>query len=348
MVDGQGQLRLVDLDSAWIPSLSGQPAPTESGHGNYQHPGRSASTGWGLWVDTFSALVIYLSLIALAKQPSLWLPLYSGENLLFERRDFYAPFETDAWKRLADVGDPEVDQVANQLKACCAPGWVATTSLDETLVPRWWQQVGTPPASGTTTSPAPGATTSPAPGTITGPPPTSTTTTGPPPAGATGTPPATGWQYTPSQGTAGTQPTVSLPPPPSTTYQAPVQTPPSTGPLPVTRITTTASGQTAPWWQQQAASQVPGPPSRKAPPPGPPRKVPPSGLPQRADGARTRRVVGLVCAVIALCVVIAGGAAGLGGVVAVGLILGLIGLGLTIPGRSQGRTPPPGGPPGST
>ena len=38
LVDQEGQLRLVDFDSVWIPQLQGQPAPTESGHPNYQPP----------------------------------------------------------------------------------------------------------------------------------------------------------------------------------------------------------------------------------------------------------------------------------------------------------------------
>ena len=44
------------------------------------------------------ALVIYMALTALAADPGLWLPLNNGDNLLFERKDFCAPFETEVWK----------------------------------------------------------------------------------------------------------------------------------------------------------------------------------------------------------------------------------------------------------
>jgi hypothetical protein len=131
MVDQAGELRLVDYDGVWIPQLAGQRAPTESGHPNYQHPGQR--NGWGRWFDTFSALVIYLSLVALAKNTELWPELYNSKNLLFSRTDFKAPFNTQAWKLLTAMGDPEVSTLTQQLQRCCAPDWVANQSLEATL-----------------------------------------------------------------------------------------------------------------------------------------------------------------------------------------------------------------------
>ena len=64
MVDQDGQLRLVDFDGVRIPQLAGQAPPTEFGHPNYQHPLRHV---WDRWLDTFSALVIYTSLVALGR-----------------------------------------------------------------------------------------------------------------------------------------------------------------------------------------------------------------------------------------------------------------------------------------
>ena len=133
IIDQQGSLRLVDYDDVWIPPLQGYPAPTEIGHENYQPRSRSAQARWGSWMDTFSALVIYLALTALAKDPGLWLPLNNGDNLLFERKDFSPPYETGVWRHLARLGDPQVDELARRLQECCAPGWVAAKSLEETL-----------------------------------------------------------------------------------------------------------------------------------------------------------------------------------------------------------------------
>ena len=151
MVDQDGQLRLVDFDGVWIPQLTGQPPPTEYGHPNYQHP---LHHNWDRWLDTFSALVIYMSLVALARDPGLWLALYNSKNLLFAKTDFFPPFTTEAWKQLAALRDPQVDELARKLQECCNPLWVSNRSLEATLeqpaaapalppVPAgqpWWQQ----------------------------------------------------------------------------------------------------------------------------------------------------------------------------------------------------------------
>lgn len=145
IVDDRGQLRLVDLDGAWIPPFSHLAPPDEIGHENYQHPGRTAATGWGPLGDTFSALVIYLSLVALWKEPGLWMALYKGDNLIFSQPDFYPPFETDAWKQLARIEDPTVQALAQRLREFCAPGWVPTARLYGLLPVRvqpWWEKVG--------------------------------------------------------------------------------------------------------------------------------------------------------------------------------------------------------------
>ena len=151
MVDQDGRLRLVDFDGVWIPQLAGQSPPTEFGHPNYQHPLQHV---WDRWLDTFSALVIYLSLVALGKDPGLWLALYNSKNLLFAKNDFFPPFKTEAWKQLAAMGDPQVDELVRRLQECCDPDWVSTGSLEMTLdrqavtptrpsIPveqRWWEK----------------------------------------------------------------------------------------------------------------------------------------------------------------------------------------------------------------
>jgi hypothetical protein len=158
MVDQEGRLRLVDFDGVWIPQLAGQAPPTEYGHPNYQHPGRHT---WDCWLDTFSGLVIYLSLVALGKDPGLWLALYNSKNLLFAKPDFSPPFKTEVWKQLAELRDPQVDELVRRLQECCAPDWVPDKSLEMTLNPqavtpvlqpipveqRWWEKKPAAPAS---------------------------------------------------------------------------------------------------------------------------------------------------------------------------------------------------------
>jgi hypothetical protein len=172
IVDADGTLRLIDFDGIWIPQLAGLPPPPEYGHPNYQHPSHYP---WGRWLDTFSALVIYLSLVALAQHPALWPALYNTKNLLFSKPDYYPPFDTPVWKQLASLHDPQVDMLARRLRECCGPTWVSSMSLEMLLdprparpmlwsapaVPRWWEKLPAPsPAAGSSqawaaTPPAP-------------------------------------------------------------------------------------------------------------------------------------------------------------------------------------------------
>lgn len=249
IIDQLGRLRLVDFDGVWIPPLQGHPPPTETGHENYQPQGRSAQARWGPWMDTFSALVIYMALTALTRDPGLWLPLNNGDNLLFERKDLCAPFETEVWKHLARVGDAEVDRLADKLKACCVPGWVAAKSLTAMTEPTWWERTRVSPAAGTKAGPAPVKPRTPA---VATPPPGE----GPYRSARTGS--------------------VPLPSPPAWPYQtkvapqsqAPAPTPSGTDPQPQPKAKQAGSSQSAmpasktgipAWWQPQAPAPPPVP-----------------------------------------------------------------------------------------
>jgi eukaryotic-like serine/threonine-protein kinase len=160
MVDEQGTIRLVDFDGSWIARFAGLPAPSETGHQNYQPRTRT----WGRWMDTFSGLLIYTSLRALARNPAPWHTLNTGENMLFRREDFQQPHDTATWTHLADLGDRQVDDLSRRLIECCEPGWTASSALDELLdesrrptatrsystgTKQWWELAssGTPVAS---------------------------------------------------------------------------------------------------------------------------------------------------------------------------------------------------------
>jgi hypothetical protein len=109
-----GKLLLVDYDGMWVPSLSGRKA-TETGHRAYQHP-RRGEAHFGPWLDRFSALVVYLSLAALEKDPGLWEDHYTGDNLLFVREDFVEVGRSPIWSRLAGLG-PDLQRLAGVLAA---------------------------------------------------------------------------------------------------------------------------------------------------------------------------------------------------------------------------------------
>jgi hypothetical protein len=278
MVDQDGQFRLVDFDGVWIPQLAGQASPTEFGHPNYQHPGLRV---WDRWVDSFSALVIYLSLIALGRDPALWLALYNSKNLLFAKNDFFPPFDTEVWKQLVALRDPQVNALTRRLQECCAPDWVPAGSLESLLdqrspspappVPagqRWWEKPATGaapspsrpspsrPSSSRPSSQAPSSSglsypAAPSPSSSAGPP--SSSSAGPPSSSSAGPPGGS-----PSGG-------VTLPTPP------PLSTPLSTagtGPLPQLSQKMVPPGDTIWWSLPGAASGAPRPGSPGSPPPG--------------------------------------------------------------------------------
>jgi hypothetical protein len=150
LIDTESTLRLVDFDGSWIKTFCNEKPPSETGHRNYQRSGRK----WDQWMDTFPGLVIYTALLGLSKNPGSWSRLSTGENILFSQQDFAEPFQTNTWKYLSTIGDPEVDHLANRLKECCMPNWRATGPLEEILTGRPFV-VAAGPTTVTTSAPIP-------------------------------------------------------------------------------------------------------------------------------------------------------------------------------------------------
>jgi serine/threonine protein kinase len=106
-----GQLRLVDHDGIFVTRMAGWPA-SEVGHQHYQHPQRTAQH-FDANLDSFSSLVIYLSLLALAERPSLWQE-HHDENLLFTKADFVDPASSILFRKIRELG-PEHCRLADAL-----------------------------------------------------------------------------------------------------------------------------------------------------------------------------------------------------------------------------------------
>lgn len=111
LVRSTGELCLVDLDGAWVPTMT-VGAPGESGHPNYQHPRRTPAQ-WGRYGDSFPALVVETGLRALAADPSLERFL-SGENVLFSRQDLLDT-DSELWRAVLASPDPDVVRLATVL-----------------------------------------------------------------------------------------------------------------------------------------------------------------------------------------------------------------------------------------
>lgn len=144
-----GRLRLIDLDSVWVPGLAGL-APDENGHRNFQHPERLATGVWHRHIDAFPALVIYLSLRAVAAAPDLW-EHNNGENLILLDTDFQQPGVSGIWARLSASPDLEVRDLTQLLMTMCLRSARVEGDLGQILVrmqapegPRW---TSAPPAA---------------------------------------------------------------------------------------------------------------------------------------------------------------------------------------------------------
>lgn len=154
LVDAVGDFHLVDLDAVWLPSIEHLGPPSESGHADYQPIG--GVRGWGRYMDTFPALVIHLSLMALSHEPRwLWETYWTEQNLIFSKADYEPPFTTPIWDDLDAFGDDEIKRQSVRLQEACASGAPLNCPLEAVLsvpagsgtstgqrIPDWWTEIG--------------------------------------------------------------------------------------------------------------------------------------------------------------------------------------------------------------
>lgn len=118
LVTQSGEIKLVDYDGMYVPALSGKP-PHESGHRNYRHPKRS-SKDYNEQVDDFSFDVIMLSLAAAMREPNLWHQFHvDDENFLFTEADFKNPDQSNVFRSVAQINDPDVKFLLQRLICRC-------------------------------------------------------------------------------------------------------------------------------------------------------------------------------------------------------------------------------------
>ncbi len=117
MVQGDGNVRLVDYDGIFLPQFRGERSP-ELGHKNYQHPLRKAED-YDAYVDNFPSLVIYVSLLAIAADRGLW-AFHNQDNLILTQNDYAAPGSSEVFKRLKRSPDPTVARLVGSLEEYCA------------------------------------------------------------------------------------------------------------------------------------------------------------------------------------------------------------------------------------
>lgn len=125
-----GEVRLVDYDSVYVPALQGKACPILGTEG-YGHPvylGRQAPRPFNATMDTFSALVIALSLQALAVEPTRF-RRYTLENLLLSDSDLTHPNQSPVFDDLLKDPDPRLSTLTQEVLALLADHTLAEQPL---------------------------------------------------------------------------------------------------------------------------------------------------------------------------------------------------------------------------
>lgn len=113
---------LIDYDSLYIPAFH-HLKDEIAGKPSFQHPNRIKNeqhTYASDRIDYFSELVIYLTILAFAEQPSLWdqFDVNIAEDLIFTEKDFIAPDQSKIFHILNTLS-PLIKSMADVLKNYC-------------------------------------------------------------------------------------------------------------------------------------------------------------------------------------------------------------------------------------
>ena len=113
LVDKNHQLYLVDYDSFYCPQLKGE-ADIVTGLADYQHPARISNKSVSEKLDYFSELIIYLSILAIAEDPSLVdkYKVADADRLLFSKEDFVDIKNAPIYKDIYSLGNDFQDLLA--------------------------------------------------------------------------------------------------------------------------------------------------------------------------------------------------------------------------------------------
>ncbi|MFM6400004.1 MAG: hypothetical protein ACKPFF_25280, partial [Planktothrix sp.] len=131
LVRNQGEVVLIDYDGMYVPGMPYNNS-NEIGHVNFQHPGRTGAF-FNDKIDKFSSIVIYISLKALANNPQLWQRYHTGENIIFSRKDYQEPNNSQLFLELQNI--TSVNSLVNRLKHLCLCNVNDIPKLDDFINP---------------------------------------------------------------------------------------------------------------------------------------------------------------------------------------------------------------------
>jgi hypothetical protein len=112
-------LSLIDYDSLYIPTLNDPKYNSNiPGQRNFQHP-RRTQNDYDERLDRFSSIIIYYSLIAIAKNPKIWEEY--DEQIIFEREDYIEPNNSYKFKLIQDTIPDFVNIIKKLISVCINP-----------------------------------------------------------------------------------------------------------------------------------------------------------------------------------------------------------------------------------
>lgn len=111
IINSTGDVKVIDYDCFYTPALGSKFLQTTSGYKGYQHPSRFAGQIISNEkADYFSELIIYLSILALSEDFSLWeIAEDSDFTFLFSEQDFEDITNSAIYKRLYLLGNEYVE-----------------------------------------------------------------------------------------------------------------------------------------------------------------------------------------------------------------------------------------------
>ncbi|MDE6190423.1 MAG: hypothetical protein K2G47_02250 [Muribaculum sp.] len=114
IITNAGEIKLVDYDSLFVPGLEGE-SDIITGKAEFQHPKRKQVKIISEKIDYFSELTIYLSIIAIAYQPSLIERFSIEDSLLFQSSDWNDIKGSDIYKTLKAIGNDDISLLLDVL-----------------------------------------------------------------------------------------------------------------------------------------------------------------------------------------------------------------------------------------
>lgn len=131
------EIVFLDYDTLCVPKLEGSPR-VNAGLPAYQHPTRPNAGTARLHDDYFSELVLYISILALERRPSLWDHYrldHRDKELIFNEVDYQYATKSPAMAEIESIDD-ELAALVHELRHQCAAGSIEYLEPLETILDR--------------------------------------------------------------------------------------------------------------------------------------------------------------------------------------------------------------------